>query len=209
LQNPSERGKKVRMGKKKTNPPTRANSTGDAKTNKEKAWAPVTFSVVSLVISVVSLGVSYSNFNEGRIANRIRVLPTLTFSWRSGEQTPDYELFTTNNGLGPAVVVWTRITRDGKLYTSFRELVSDGGVLTSSSAVTSIPVNKTYTLAPGEHRSYISVTSPNVTAGLALNKSTHWSVCYCSFYGQCWRMTDGAQRSDNSCINERFDPSTR
>ena len=184
-----------------------------------KPWyktASVVISIVAVLLAAISLLVSFGNYREGAIANRIRVVPSLTLSLRSGLNTPEYDIFVSNDGLGPAIIIWARAYLNGRLYHSWREFVTDGHVQSDRSVVTTVRAGRTITLASGGRRSFITVTYPNGKLADSLNAKARIDLCYCSYYGECSVLetgfgvkSGGREHRNNNCILDVDKPSTK
>jgi hypothetical protein len=132
------------------------------------------------------------------------IWPYLGFSYSSGPRHVSITI--TNYGLGPALVRYYEITKDGKPVPSFSDYIIPYERAGESTDVNSVSIGAGTVIPASESLALVDVRVPEPkpqkgrtpTAGpdltvrlLAHQRSLGVSICYCSLLGRCWMRQIG------------------
>lgn len=147
----------------------------------------------ALLVSSVAAGASAYQTYVINQQYQASIWPYLGFSFSSGGNHLNITL--KNYGLGPALVRYYEITKDGKSVPSFSDFIAPYERL-AEGAVSSVTIGQGSIIPAGESVALVDVSVPDKPSGnkgpnltstlLAHQKSLDVSICYCSLLGRCW-----------------------
>ena len=160
----------------------------------------------ALLVSSVAAGASAYQTYVINQQYQASIWPYLGFSFSSG--TKQVQVTLKNYGLGPALVRYALLTKDGNEVPSFSDYVLPYERDRESASVNSVTIGQGTIIPAGESMTLVSVTVPDKPAkGIVIYKpdlterllahqhSLGFKVCYCSLLGRCW-MRDIRDPSD-------------
>jgi hypothetical protein len=149
--------------------------------------------ISALVISLITAFTSiYSAFTDRTYA-RASAWPRLEI-YRShhGEQSHQYVV--TNNGTGPALVKYAKVTLDGKPLKNWNELVSKLGV--ADAAFSQSHIGSIVLPAQQKMTAFDLQVTKAITAYYARPNPVSIELCYCSIYDECWLIDRSNQPTE-------------
>lgn len=157
----------------------------------------------ALLISLVTVVVSIYSASIDRDYARASVWPWLQFS-RSFD-TLNYSYSLTNNGTGPAIIVWAKVAHKDVYYTTWSKMLAANNLHKASFTQSHmgsgvLPALKVVEVIKTQDKETIDTF-------FKTHNDLNVEICYCSIYDECWLIdinnkpesTDncGAQPSDS------------
>ncbi|MGA8276618.1 MAG: hypothetical protein WB784_00245 [Rhodanobacteraceae bacterium] len=173
---------------------SRAREESALKRSRMAQWG----SLLALTVSALALAVgSYQTLLMQRqtrlmqVQARASVWPRIDIGYAyagSGSNT-GFQLRLENNGVGPAIVHWVRVTMDGKAIHHWTEVLS--AVMGSGTAHAEFTGVRNIVIPPSTNRDTVVTALSVQDADIAkkiydVRDRLDMKVCYCSVYDDCW-----------------------
>ncbi len=152
----------------------------------------------AILIAVVTAIVAVYDANINRKYQSISIWPHVVHNTTTNFGTPaKFELLLENKGLGPAVIKDYSISVDGKKVASWQEafsILSEGKFdfyqALNNAKASQTTIFRDHTILPNEEVNVASVFDPDFVPlfGTEIKRITI-ETCYCSLYGECWKVT--------------------
>lgn len=153
--------------------------------------------ISAMLISVMTLVVLIYQTSLMREQQRLSVLPYLSMG-RAGTGTAEFQVFLTNNGIGPAFIESMRIHYDGKVYESDLAtfLYKDIEAMDSISHIMHSNIYPGMLLSAGTHIPILQADNSK-ESGIKLyfllekldKKGFNYELIYKNIYNERWRLT--------------------
>lgn len=151
----------------------------------------------ALLVSSIAAGASAYQTYVINQQYQASIWPYIGYSFSSGPKHVSIEI--KNYGLGPALVRYFEITKNGKPVPSFSDYVIPYEHRGESANVSSVTIGQGTIIPAGESFSLVDVTLPDKLAKGAIaytpdlttrllkqQRSLDVQICYCSLLGRCW-----------------------
>ena len=134
----------------------------------------------ALFISIITAGVSIYSAATDRAYAKASVWPRLEI-FKSFHPEKHFEYGVTNNGTGPALIKYAKVSYDSKIIKKWIDIPEFKSFLQSHFSARILPSQNL--VKPLEYK------GKNVVQFLKADKKVSIEVCYCSIYDECW-LTD-------------------
>jgi hypothetical protein len=142
----------------------------------------------ALLLSAIAAGASAYQTYVINQQYQASIWPYLGFSFSSGDKA--LSLTVKNYGLGPALIRYYVVTRNGKPINSLSDYVARHEHHGESADVSVDTIGDGTIIPASESVPLVSVQGAGLVKGiLADQASLDVSICYCSLLGRCWMKT--------------------
>src|SRR5262245_18596222 len=158
------------------------------------SWSPWTWppdrwiALSSVVVSLFAVGLSIYQGQLEREHKKLSVRPhvLIGFNWENDEA--GWTLL--NAGLGPAEIRWFAVSVDGKHRAEWRDVLKVLGLGEPSYQWVFYPGDVKPAGQEPTKLVRFKRSSLNFDSMMAARRRATVEVCYCSMYGECWRVKD-------------------
>lgn len=154
-----------------------------------EAWtAQNSISLTAAVLSLCALAITVQQGCAIREFWRISLRPVLSIDFYHDAEGARYTI--SNVGLGPAIVKWFDASVDGKSQRSWRDVVDALGLPHERYSYT---YSHRQTVFKKDGSSILFAFGAGPAAQLLDRENKlRLTVCFCSFYGECWLESNGS-----------------
>lgn len=135
----------------------------------------------ALFISIITAGVSIYSAATDRAYAKASVWPRLEIFRSFSNKANSFEYGVTNNGTGPALIKYAKVTYDNKVIKTWRDIANFKNITQSHTGTRILPSQGVIT--PLKYK------GENTKLFFDADKKISITLCYCSIYDECW-LTD-------------------
>jgi hypothetical protein len=168
-------------------------------------WAPETWAaVVGSLVAVFALALALYEGHQSRQHDKLSVQPDVTITFQYNEvddadkKGAGWEMV--NHGFGPARVKWFSVQVDGKPVEDWYAAASALGFRTLEALTHANPTEGAVYPVGGERIRLFWLSADAEAQELRrVSGVVRMSLCYCSFYGDCWQANSESRGSTEGC----------